>query len=268
MNKSYTVTEAATQLGLSAKTLRRWEETGRFHSTRTLGGQRRYSTEDLQVLDAISHNIIASDQELLTPDVASRLLGISIATLNRYEQTGKIHSFVTSENTYYIKSHLDSIKSSLEPEPAPTFTTSATPPAFTTSAEPLVATPNHLQPRVVDPRTTTFLSHHDLKLILINLMVTTLIVVFYHLVTPRNPATSIIPAAPIVTPAPKPLVDPTANLKTRELLLMPTAKPLTPTAGTLYFDAGTQTFNFYDGVTWLSVSSPKVSSPSATPNIR
>lgn len=35
--------EAARRLGVSADTLRRWEESGHLHPVRTLGGQRRYS---------------------------------------------------------------------------------------------------------------------------------------------------------------------------------------------------------------------------------
>jgi excisionase family DNA binding protein len=39
--------EKARQLGISADTLRRWENEGRIESTRTAGGQRRYQEDAL-----------------------------------------------------------------------------------------------------------------------------------------------------------------------------------------------------------------------------
>ncbi|WP_139193146.1 IS607 family transposase, partial [Anaerobacillus alkalilacustris] len=43
----YTLKEAANILGVSSSTLRRWEKEGKITSTRTSGGHRRYTTEDL-----------------------------------------------------------------------------------------------------------------------------------------------------------------------------------------------------------------------------
>jgi len=42
--------EAARRLGVSVNTLRRWDERGLIASTRTLGGQRRFLTEDVDRL--------------------------------------------------------------------------------------------------------------------------------------------------------------------------------------------------------------------------
>ena len=41
---------AARRLGVSVNTLRRWDERGLITSTRTLGGQRRFLTEDVERL--------------------------------------------------------------------------------------------------------------------------------------------------------------------------------------------------------------------------
>jgi excisionase family DNA binding protein len=48
MNGLVGIQEAARSLGVSAKTLRRWEAQGRISSTRTAGNQRRYSVQKLK----------------------------------------------------------------------------------------------------------------------------------------------------------------------------------------------------------------------------
>jgi excisionase family DNA binding protein len=96
MDKLYTIQEVATKLNLSDKTLRRWEEAGRFSPSRTLGNQRRYTIEDLQILDALKHGTIAKQADLLSIQQASQLCGVSPTTILRWENEGKIHPFITS----------------------------------------------------------------------------------------------------------------------------------------------------------------------------
>ena len=124
MDKLYTIQEVATKLNLSDKTLRRWEEAGRFVSSRTLGNQRRYSLEDLQILDAIKHGTINEQKDLLNITQASKLCGVSPTTLLRWEENGKIHPLITSGNTYYPRQKLiekmDELKKLyVEPVPEP-----------------------------------------------------------------------------------------------------------------------------------------------------
>jgi len=106
MDKLYTINEVATKLNLSDKTLRRWEEAGRFAPSRTLGNQRRYSLDDLQILDALKHNVIRDQKDLLTISQAAELCGVSPSTIDRWENAGKIHPFITSGHTYYPKVRL------------------------------------------------------------------------------------------------------------------------------------------------------------------
>jgi excisionase family DNA binding protein len=47
-NKFYSIQEAADILRVSTKTLRRWDQRGRFVPTRTAGNQRRYTREQIQ----------------------------------------------------------------------------------------------------------------------------------------------------------------------------------------------------------------------------
>ena len=46
-NRLYTIQEAANILGVSTKTLRRWDQGGRFVPTRTAGNQRRYTQDQI-----------------------------------------------------------------------------------------------------------------------------------------------------------------------------------------------------------------------------
>lgn len=51
MNETtYTIGQAAQQLGVSTDTLRRWESEGRTRPARTLKGHRRYTDEDIDAL--------------------------------------------------------------------------------------------------------------------------------------------------------------------------------------------------------------------------
>ncbi len=122
-HKLYTISEVAEKLNLSTKTLRRWENEGKFSASRTIGGQRRYTLEDLQILDAIKHGTIPSKSDLLTLEQAANLFGVSPQTIVRWENEGKIHPFITSGNTYYPKSKLvekiESLKKSTPPTTKP-----------------------------------------------------------------------------------------------------------------------------------------------------
>jgi excisionase family DNA binding protein len=48
--KLFTIQQVADQLGVSTKTLRRWEAKGLISAQRTLGNQRRYTQEDINLL--------------------------------------------------------------------------------------------------------------------------------------------------------------------------------------------------------------------------
>ena len=51
MNEAtYTIGQAAQQLGVSTDTLRRWEDEGRIAPIRTAGNHRRYTREDIETL--------------------------------------------------------------------------------------------------------------------------------------------------------------------------------------------------------------------------
>lgn len=185
MDHTYTILEVATKLNLSDKTLRRWEEAGRFRSSRTLGNQRRYSIEDVQILDAIKHGTIGSQSELLSLEQAANFCGVSKTTFSRWEDEGKIHPLITSGNTYYPRERLAAKLSSLQStpqatddSPTPMIQQDPTPP---TADEPI-------------PPATALAPHptYDPRPILTHTLVTVLLLVVYHLIF-NSPSTPISP---------------------------------------------------------------------------
>lgn len=192
MDKLYTIIEVATKLNLSDKTLRRWEEAGKFTPTRTLGNQRRYSLEDLQILDAIKHGTINAQKDLLTIDQAAKLCGVSPSTIIRYEENGKIHPLITSGNTYYprqkLEARMDELKKIyVEPEPVPDTPGSQgahTPGVFNIEATPSPPTlTNNLQP-------TTY----DLRPFFTNALITLILILSYHLLFASSSTKPVSPA--------------------------------------------------------------------------
>lgn len=183
MDTVYTIAQVALKLGLSEKTLRRWEESGKFRASRTLGNQRRYRLEDLQILDAIKHGIISKQSDLLPLSAAAFLCGVSPGTITRWEKEGKIHPFVTSGQTYYPKERLaEKLDELIKDQPRP---------------QPPV--PNEIPPERDEvgsldsppPRST----YNLLLTILANLLITSLMLLGYHLLfspstLPISPATS------------------------------------------------------------------------------
>lgn len=214
MDNFFTVSEAADKLGLAPKTLRRWEDAGRFTPNRTMGGQRRYSTEDIQILDAIKNDIIPSQSDLLSVEQAANLFGVTPQTIVRWDNEGKIHSLITSASTYYSKSNLSSkiqaLKSPtletsspqthLEPPqevdlntPIPTPIPSHTPHHY---EQPAVPEHNHALIQSSPPdQNPTHTPEHDLPkpftsfflpAIIINLILTISIILGYHTLISRQ----------------------------------------------------------------------------------
>ena len=258
MDKTYGISDVADKLGLSAKTLRRWEESGKFRSSRTLGNQRRYSLEDLQILDAIKHGIVDSKSELLTDMQAAQLFGVSTATVNRWENEGKIHPLVTAGTTYFPRKRLldkmDELKQenldytqlsqmSAPPEQvSPSYETPTPQPLKNIS---LTKTSLESKPRFSVATATA---------LLINLGVTMVTLGIYHSLftptlspkTPESTTPTVLPSPS--TPKPLSIID--------KLVFTPSSSP-TGTPGTLYFDAGTKSLRLYTN-TWIDLTSPPI----------
>lgn len=204
MDKLYTIAEVAAKLNLSDKTLRRWEEAGRFSSSRTLGNQRRYCLEDLQILDAIKHGTIESQKDLLTPTQAANLCGVSLASLTRWENDGKIHPFITAAGTYYPRHRLIEKMDELKKSPSPPVETLGTVPERNPRLQAeegprlrrggTVPIGNPLPP----PETRVFISQ---------VLITLILLLSYHLLFASSSTTPVSPAPQVqgaaTTPDPR-----------------------------------------------------------------
>lgn len=279
MDKLYTIQEVALKLNLSDKTLRRWEEAGRFTPTRTLGNQRRYTLEDLQILDALKHGTINEQKDLLTIKQAALLCGVSPTTVLRWENDGKIHPFITSGNTYYPRQKLiekmDELKRFyVEPIPIP-HTPGVSNPAHDLSdplgsdlrgrAHPADTTAGRSDPKVAP----------HLSPILTNTLITLILILAYHLIFNSSPAKlnspgggSVQGTSTISDPTIdllKRILDPSGALTTTiltsrnglispTLSLSPSSTPLSPTPGMVYYDAASQSLRVYKGTSWVELS--------------
>jgi DNA-binding transcriptional MerR regulator len=290
MDKLYTIQEVATKLSLSDKTLRRWEEAGRFIPSRTLGNQRRYSLEDLQILDAIKHGTINDQSELLSIELAAKLCGVSPTTILRWEDAGKIHPFITSGNTYYPKNRLiekmEELKRYYNPEPVAPPPRSV--PHYTAPIEPTpppsepVYQPPAYQPvppaKKLEPLTTPLVMPNppfNLRTTLFNILVTLILILSYHLLfntpksTPINPQGGSVQgvqtaADPTIDMLHK-VLDPSGaitattltgrvSLDSPLLSLTPTSAPTAPTPGTIYYDASSQSLKLFKNNAWSELS--------------
>ena len=200
MDTLYTIQQVADKLGLSTKTLRRWEEAGRFVSSRTLGDQRRYSLEDIQVLDALKHGTIASQKELLTLEQAAAYCGVSPTTITRWEDEGKIHPFITVGRTFYPTSRLSKANKVIAPQPeikaeipAPTSVDHSEVKIGTSTPSPMsseLPVVRHFSHSLAAPTTSSF----DTRTFLANLAATILLMAGYYLLT-QTPRSA--PASPV-----------------------------------------------------------------------
>ncbi len=218
MDHTYTIQEVAAKLNISDKTLRRWEDAGRFRSSRTLGNQRRYSVEDIQILDAIKHGTINTQKDLLSIEQAANLFGVSPTTITRWEDAGKIHPLITSGNTYYPRERLEAkipdlkneyIESEPKSEPEPFIPPNIPPEDVPEIIPDTLESNSRLSPMIYD----TPASRRNLQPSITSALITLLMLVVYHLIfntssTPISPQTQgSVQGANTVAATPDPRLD-------------------------------------------------------------
>lgn len=271
MDKAYTISEVADKLGIADKTLRRWEDAGKFSSSRTLGNQRRYDREDLQILDAIKHNIISSQSDLLTLPQAADLCGVSPSSIERWVKRGVIHPFITSGKTYFpmqrLLSKLDELRTRQEEEPpvTPPPTPLAPPQASPPTPPP---TPPDLNPPSrnvsLEAPTKAFLPPraHNSALLgntrrvqILNAFITVMIILIYHFLFRTEGSSPLSPSLPANTPLPTSTPAPKITALTSESLTLSPITPPDPVPGTIYFDAGSQSLRLFTD-TWTDLALP------------
>src|SRR3989338_6014182 len=101
-DKTYSIQQAADYLGVSSKTLRRWEVRGLIASLRTAGNQRRFELQELdRVKQSRTDHPFAIDSKLTHPQItssnvylkraalsiseAAEFLGVTPRTIRRWE---------------------------------------------------------------------------------------------------------------------------------------------------------------------------------------
>ena len=125
-DKTYTISQAAAQIGVHPKTLRRWEAAQKHQPFRTLGNQRRYTKKDLSLLQQLKHT--KSDPALprrpyLTTHQAAQKAGVTPTTIRRWLKQGKIKTKINHLGQKLFSPH----QLSSAPAPVPASPPSSTP---------------------------------------------------------------------------------------------------------------------------------------------
>lgn len=98
------ISKAASMLGVSIKTLRRWEEAGIIHATRNSQNQRVYSTAEIKSISRrryqpLPQPTVTTKKTVFLPiSQAATQLGVSIKTIRRWDEAGKIKSHRNHRN--------------------------------------------------------------------------------------------------------------------------------------------------------------------------
>ncbi len=267
---TYSITEVAEKLNLSDKTLRRWEEAGRFTPSRTEGNQRRYNMEDLQILDAIKHGSLPDQKDLLTANQAAAMLGVTEPTIERFVAEGKIHPFITVGHTFYPRNRLLNNLADLTP-PKPAYIPLPTP---ETTPQPLPQTNTAKLPDSTPLSTPKRSYSIPYTQYAIQTGVTLMLILGYHFLFNQSSAPiSPTPAGQVQGVATSPtltllqdMLDPTtgslsANTLTSKLgisspnlTLLPGIPPTSPMAGSLYYDGTENVLKIYTPAGWITLA--------------
>lgn len=277
--ETYTISETAEKLNLSEKTLRRWEDAGRFSPSRTVGNQRRYSIEDLQILDAIKHNVIPHQKDLLTLSAAAQFLDVAEPTIERLVNEGQLHPFTTVSQKYYPRHRLLPLLGNIKGE-APISQANIEPVTMTKEL-PLEQTTKRLPP-LESPKQEiipTKLNENNRSqsiytIYSLQALITIILITAYHLLF-RAPATPTSPTASqgsvqgaatnpslvllddMLDSATGGLTATTITSKlgtiTPNLTLLPGVSPTSPFPGSLYYDASENVLKIYTGEGWQNL---------------
>lgn len=96
MEGELTISQTARILGVSLKTLRRWEKQGKIEAKRSKMGRRIYSRE---IISKFYPNYKVTSKSMVKIGAAAKILGVSIMTLRRWDKKGKLRATVTPGGT-------------------------------------------------------------------------------------------------------------------------------------------------------------------------
>ena len=275
--ETYTISETADKLNLSEKTLRRWEEAGRFTPSRTVGNQRRYTIEDLQILDAIKHNVIPHQKDLLTLSSAAQFLDVTEPTIDRLVSEGQLHPFTTVSQKYYPRHRLLPLLGNIKgesPTPLePTPIASEPPLAQALKRLPPLEPPKpEISTSKPEPRSYSQSTYTNYSL---QAVITIILITIYHLLfrvteTPTSPITdqgsvqgaatnpSLVLLDDMLDSSTGGLTATTITSKlgtiTPNLTLLPGVSPTSPFPGSLYYDASENVVKIYTEAGWQNLT--------------
>lgn len=277
--ETYTISETAEKLNLSEKTLRRWEEAGRFTPSRTVGNQRRYTIEDLQILDAIKHNVIPHQKDLLTLSSAAQFLDVTEPTIDRLVSEGQLHPFTTVSQKYYPRHRLLPLLGNIKGEPpipqanlGPSPIASEPPLEQATKRLPPLESPKELiPPKPIDksyPQSTY--TTYSLQAVITIILITVYHFLFRVPETPTSPMAdqgsvqgaatnpSLVLLDDMLDSATGGLTATTITSKlgtiTPNLTLLPGVSPTSPFPGSLYYDASENVIKIYTESGWQKLT--------------
>ena len=120
--QTFSIQKAAEQVGLHPKTLRRWEQDGRFVAHRTLGGQRRYTVDDIIKLKALKESSSQTGpalDKLITPENAAEKLKVTPTTIQRWTKQGKLTPIKTpAGDHHYSLDQINHLVNTTTPRPS------------------------------------------------------------------------------------------------------------------------------------------------------
>lgn len=122
MSKLYNISQTAKLLGVAVRTLQAWDKEGKLVAQRTVTNRRVYSDAQLrafregkkeqpasEVTRTVSSRKGASAESTYTVSQAARVLGVSVATLQRWDRQDKLKSHRTATNRrVYTESQIQS----------------------------------------------------------------------------------------------------------------------------------------------------------------
>lgn len=270
---TYTISDAAEKLDLSEKTLRRWEDAGRFTPSRTDGNQRRYSIEDLQILDAIKHNVIPHQKDLLTLSAAAQFLDVAEPTIDRLVSDGQLHPFTTVVQKYYPRHRLLPLLNNLKPK----LPTPVAAPLLGNHGQPATSSPSPTRlPPLAQPTLTTNKTPYSYSSFVQQITISLILITLYHFfvnpisTTPHSPSPdvgsvqgaatnpSLILLDEMLDPSTGGLTAATVTSKlgifTPNLTLLPTNPPTSPIIGNLYYDITENLLKIYTEQGWQALA--------------
>ncbi len=277
---TYTISETAEKLDLSEKTLRRWEEAGRFAPSRTVGNQRRYTVEDLQILDAIKHNVIPHQKDLLNLSAAAQFLDVTEPTIERLVSEGSLHPFITVTGRYYPRHRLLPFLGNLKGESPtqstiPSQTQSQKPETQIvqevrqTTAQPLPAQPQSI-PLAKNSQSSSSYTIYSMQVVITLVLITAYHLLFSSPITPTSPSPSPGSVQGAATNPSLLLLDDMLDMTTGgltattitsklgtitpNLTILPGIAPTSPFPGSLYYDASENVLKIYTTNGWQAVA--------------